>query len=87
MKAFRDWLRRLRYVFHRHQWIESGRFILRYTDGKIVAYFFVYHCIGCPAEYEHVTKAGEIWVALRGKTREGLTYIPNMGYWRMEEGR
>lgn len=87
MKAFKNWLSRLRYVFHRHQWLESHRFIRRYDNGRIVTYFFAYRCVGCHAEYEHATEAGMIWVALKGKTREGLTYIPNMGYWRMEEGR
>lgn len=87
MKAFRDWLSRMRYVFHRHQWMESHRFIRRYTDDKIVVYFFVYRCVGCHAEYEHATEAGMIWAALKGKTRDGLAYIPNMEYWRREKVR
>lgn len=82
MKTLTKWLQRLRYAFHRHRWVEIGRFIKRTSNGTVNIYFLTYRCTGCPCQYEHVTKLGQLWAELHGRSREGLSYIPNMGFWR-----
>lgn len=82
MKTLIEWLQRLRYVFHRHRWLELGRFVKRSSNGTVTVYFYTYRCAGCQCQYEHVTRAGQLWADLNGRSRDGLSYIPNMGFWR-----
>lgn len=73
------WLELRGILQHRHAWYLMAVWGRRDRDGRRATYFMIYRCARCECTDEQPTPLGVAWIQLKGKRRDGLTYIPSWG--------